>query len=420
MFTGVTSLWYSYCRTLSYYDICDIVNAAREATTMAQIDFRDVSKRYADGTEAVRNLSLDIADGEFIILLGPSGCGKTTVLRMLAGLESVTSGAILIDSKVVNHLRPKDRDIAMVFQNYALYPNMTVRRNMGFALSLAGLPKSQIEQKVREVADILGLTEHLDRRPARLSGGQRQRVAMGRAIVREPKVFLMDEPLSNLDTKLRVQMRAEIAQLQYRLGVTSVYVTHDQTEAMTLGDRVVVMRNGVVQQVGTPLDVYQHPANVFVASFIGSPAINLFRARRTGSTLQLPFATVPLKPQPVRAIGDEIDLIVGLRPQAFREFETVNSDERGRGIKFEAPIVVLEPMGTETYGYCHIEVNLEDRGTDAVAGVTDSLPAEVGRELNVRLEATTRLQVGDVVKLWFERESIYLFATDGRCLLGPA
>jgi multiple sugar transport system ATP-binding protein len=403
--------------TSSYYDI---FNATREAVTMAEIAFEDVSKRYADGTEAVRNLSLEIADGEFIILLGPSGCGKTTVLRMLAGLESVTSGAILIDGKVVNNLRPKDRDIAMVFQNYALYPNMTVRGNMAFALSLARFPKSEIERKVREVAEVLGLTEHLDRRPARLSGGQRQRVAMGRAIVREPKVFLMDEPLSNLDTKLRVQMRAEIAQLQDRLGVTSVYVTHDQTEAMTLGDRVVVMRDGVVQQVGTPLEVYQHPANVFVASFIGSPAINLFRARRAGSALQLPFAAVPLGERSVQAIGDETDLIVGLRPQVFREFKTVSSGERSRGISFEAPIVVLEPMGTETYGYCHVKVIRGDESTEAAAQETALLPVEVGRELNVRLDAATRLQVGDVAQLWFERDSIHLFATDGRCLLSPA
>src|SRR6478609_7128049 len=241
---------------------------------MAEIEFDDIGKRYADGFEAVKHLNLDVPDGELMILVGPSGCGKSTALRMVAGLEDISAGELKIGGAVVNDLEPKDRDIAMVFQNYALYPHMTVRENMGFALKLAKVPQEEIDQKVTEAAKVLDLEQHLDRKPANLSGGQRQRVAMGRAIVRDPKAFLMDEPLSNLDAKLRVQMRAEVSRLQHRLGTTTVYVTHDQTEAMTLGDRVAVMRAGVVQQVGTPEELYNSPVNLFVAGFIGSPAMN--------------------------------------------------------------------------------------------------------------------------------------------------
>src|SRR3954467_701545 len=238
---------------------------------MAQIELRDITKRYDDGFEAVKSLDLEIKDGEFMILVGPSGCGKSTALRMIAGLEDISDGQMLIDGAVVNDRAPKDRDIAMVFQNYALYPHMTVARNMGFALELKGVDKSEIDKKVREAAEVLDLTDHLDRKPPTLSGGQRQRVARGRAIVRDPKAFLMDEPLSNLDAKLRVQMRTVISRLQNRLGTTTVYVTHDQTEAMTLGDRVAVLRAGELQQVGTPKELYDNPVNLFVAGFIGSP-----------------------------------------------------------------------------------------------------------------------------------------------------
>src|ERR687887_6040 len=241
---------------------------------MAEITLDNVTKRYKDGTEAVKDMNLEIPDGEFVILVGPSGCGKSTALRMIAGLEDITEGELRIGGEVVNQKAPKDRDIAMVFQNYALYPHMTVRDNMGFALKLRGAPKEEIDRKVEEAARILDLTQHLDRKPANLSGGQRQRVAMGRAIVRNPKAFLMDEPLSNLDAKLRVQMRAEVARIQNRLGTTTVYVTHDQVEAMTLGDRVAVMRAGVLQQVGSPMQLYNEPVNLFVAGFIGSPAMN--------------------------------------------------------------------------------------------------------------------------------------------------
>src|ERR1700712_3118767 len=238
---------------------------------MANIELRDVTKRYPDGFEAVKHMNLDITDGEFMILVGPSGCGKSTALRMIAGLEDITEGEMVIGEQVVNDKAPKDRDIAMVFQNYALYPHMTVRDNMGFALKLAKVDKAEVNRRVEEAAKVLDLEQHLDRKPANLSGGQRQRVAMGRAIVRDPSVFLMDEPLSNLDATLRVQMRAEVSRIQDRTGTTTVYVTHDQTEAMTLGDRVAVMRAGVLQQVGRPQDLYARPKNLFVARFIGSP-----------------------------------------------------------------------------------------------------------------------------------------------------
>src|SRR5687768_8327377 len=245
---------------------------------MAEITLDKVGKQYPDGTVAVREVDLEIADGEFVILVGPSGCGKSTTLNMIAGLEDISDGELRIGGERVNEKAPKDRDIAMVFQSYALYPHMTVRENMGFPLKLAKVDKAEINRKVEEAAQILDLTHHLDRKPANMSGGQRQRVAMGRAIVRSPKAFLMDEPLSNLDAKLRVQMRTQISRIQKNLGTTTLYVTHDQTEAMTLGDRVVVMRAGVVQQVGSPAHLYAHPANLFVAGFIGSPAMNFLSA----------------------------------------------------------------------------------------------------------------------------------------------
>ncbi len=262
---------------------------------MSEIQFQDVTKRYGDGYEAVKHLDLDVNDGELMILVGPSGCGKSTALRMVAGLEDISEGELKIGSEVVNDKAPKDRDIAMVFQNYALYPHMTVRENMGFALKLAKTPKEEIDKKVTEAAKILDLEAHLDRKPANLSGGQRQRVAMGRAIVRNPSVFLMDEPLSNLDAKLRVQMRTEIARIQQRLKTTTIYVTHDQTEAMTLGDRIAVMRAGMLQQVGPPAELYGHPANLFVAGFIGSPSMNFLPGEIEGDSVKLPIGTLPLR-----------------------------------------------------------------------------------------------------------------------------
>src|SRR3954470_1777922 len=261
---------------------------------MAEIVLDHVTKRFPDGALAVNDVNLTIADGEFVILVGPSGCGKSTTLNMIAGLEDISDGDLRIGGKVVNNMSPKDRDIAMVFQSYALYPHMTVRENMAFALKLAKTPKAVIDQKVDEAARILDLTQHLDRKPANLSGGQRQRVAMGRCIVRDPSAFLMDEPLSNLDAKLRVQMRTEVARLQKRLATTTVYVTHDQTEAMTLGDRVAVMRAGRLQQVGAPQQLYMNPLNLFVAGFIGSPSMNFLSARLEENGLRSDFGDIPL------------------------------------------------------------------------------------------------------------------------------
>src|SRR4051795_6002076 len=299
---------------------------------MAEIQFRDVTKRYDDGFEAVKNMNLDIADGEFMILVGPSGCGKSTALRMIAGLEDISDGEMVIGGEVVNQKAPKDRDIAMVFQNYALYPHMTVRENMGFALKLANVDQAEIDRKVGEAAKILDLEQHLERKPANLSGGQRQRVAMGRAIVRAPSAFLMDEPLSNLDAKLRVQTRAEVSRIQQRLGVTTVYVTHDQTEAMTLGDRVAVMRAGQLQQVDSPKELYNHPRNIFVAGFIGSPSINFFSAHVEGGKARLPFGEIDL-PQGVKAGGE---VIAGIRPEDFED-ASITGDLPDH-LVFEAPI----------------------------------------------------------------------------------
>src|SRR5579875_2459816 len=291
---------------------------------MAEVDMDKVNKVYANGVSAVKDLSVDIADGEFMVLVGPSGCGKTTALRMVAGLEDITSGVLRIGGKEANDETPKERDIAMVFQNYALYPHMTVAENIGFALKLRKLPKDQLDAKVKEAADILGLTDWLDRKPGQLSGGQRQRVAMGRAIVRNPSVFLMDEPLSNLDAKLRVQMRAEVSTIQRTVGVATVYVTHDQVEAMTMGDPVAVLRTGDLQQCDTPQVLYDHPRNLFVAAFIGSPAMNLFEATlgENAESLRLGSQTIPLSPsvrtaRPALAAYAGKPLIVGMRPESL-------------------------------------------------------------------------------------------------------
>ena len=319
---------------------------------MARVEFDGVWKRYPDGTEAVKDLSLAIEDGEFVILVGPSGCGKSTALRMVAGLEEISEGKMVIGEKVVNNLSPKERDIAMVFQSYALYPHMSVADNMGFALKLAKVDKKEIESRVRDAADILDLTEYLERKPKALSGGQRQRVAMGRAIVRNPQAFLMDEPLSNLDAKLRVQMRAQIAELQNRLGVTTIYVTHDQVEAMTMGDRVAVLKRGELMQVDAPQHLYDNPDNLFVAGFIGSPAMNIAEAELTkdngqikvkiGST-SLPVTDGALKRYPgvPDAIGKRI--AVGMRPEHFfRPDGSVPEDH-----KFNIEVGLVEALGAE-------------------------------------------------------------------------
>src|SRR5680860_1181801 len=303
---------------------------------MAEITLDGVTKVFGDGFEAVKEMDLEIGDGEFMILVGPSGCGKSTALRMIAGLEDISSGEVRISGEVVNERAPKDRDVAMVFQNYALYPHMTVRENMGFALKLAGAEKEEIDRKVEDAAKTLDLTQHLDRRPANLSGGQRQRVAMGRAIVRDPKAFLMDEPLSNLDAKLRVQMRTEVARLQSKLETTTVYVTHDQTEAMTLGDRVAVMRAGVPTCCSAPAELYEDPLNLFVAAFIGSPSMNMMPAELKEGTLRLPFAHVDLSEElrGTTAGRDEGVVIAGIRPESFEDATLLRErgvlDQEGR------------------------------------------------------------------------------------------
>src|ERR1700751_5118754 len=383
---------------------------------MAEIEFEDVTKRYADGFEAVKHMNLDVPDGELMILVGPSGCGKSTALRMVAGLEEISGGGLKIGGQVVNDRAPKDRDIAMVFQNYALYPHMTVRENMGFALKLAKTPQQEIDQKVNEAAKILDLEQHLDRKPANLSGGQRQRVAMGRAIVRNPKVFLMDEPLSNLDAKLRVQMRTVVARIQQQLETTTIYVTHDQTEAMTLGDRIAVMRAGVLQQVGPPSELYAHPNNLFVAGFIGSPSMNFLAGEMSGDNVHLPIGDVRMPDELRNRLqsgpgGGRRGVIAGLRPEHFEDASLVA--DRSRGVTFKARIDVLESMGSEFYAYFVVEAEqvssreLEELAADA--GGADLPTAEGGTQITARLGAESRVQQGAEVELWFDSTHLQLF-----------
>jgi multiple sugar transport system ATP-binding protein len=378
---------------------------------VAEIELNDVTKRYPDGTEAVKQMSLDIADGEFMILVGPSGCGKSTALRMIAGLEDISEGELLIGGEVVNDLGPKERDIAMVFQSYALYPHMTVRENMGFALKLAHTPKEEIRQRVEEAAKILDLTEQLDRKPANLSGGQRQRVAMGRAIVRQPAAFLMDEPLSNLDAKLRVQMRAEVSRLQNRLGTTTIYVTHDQVEAMTLGDRVAVMRAGVVQQAGTPRELYDHPENLFVAGFIGSPAMNFMPATIRGDRIELPMVEANLTDSVRRRVRDG-ELIAGIRPEDFEDAALVAEDRRDRGAVFTTTIEVVEWMGSELYAHFSITkggIEAEELRELAEESGTDELGGEEADRVIARLDAASRIREGNEAELWLDLSKLHFF-----------
>jgi multiple sugar transport system ATP-binding protein len=388
---------------------------------MSEIVFEGVTKRFPDGTEAVKQMSLDIPDGEFVILVGPSGCGKSTALRMIAGLEDISEGELKIDDRVVNDLAPKDRDIAMVFQNYALYPHMTVRDNMAFPLKLADVPKEEIERKVNEAAETLDLSEFLDRRPANLSGGQRQRVAMGRAIVRDPKAYLMDEPLSNLDAKLRVQMRTEVARIQQRLGTTTVYVTHDQTEAMTLGDRVAVMRAGVLQQVGKPTELYAHPVNLFVAGFIGSPAMNFVPGTLSGSKVQTAFGELPA-PEGVQ--GGDREVIVGVRPEHLEDARVVDSEARSHGATFKAKLDLVESLGAEYYAYFHLEgTRVESEHLSEVAadaGLSEVPSAQAGdTSLVARLNEMSEINEGDEVELWLDTRRLQLFdPASGETLLG--
>lgn len=382
---------------------------------MAEIVLDHVNKSYPDGHTAVRDLNLTIADGEFLILVGPSGCGKTTTLNMIAGLEDISSGELRIAGERVNEKAPKDRDIAMVFQSYALYPHMTVRQNIAFPLTLAKMRKADIAQKVSETAKILDLTNLLDRKPSQLSGGQRQRVAMGRAIVRHPKAFLMDEPLSNLDAKLRVQTRGEIAQLQRRLGTTTVYVTHDQTEAMTLGDRVVVMYGGIAQQIGTPEELYERPANLFVAGFIGSPAMNFFPARLTAIGLTLPFGEVTLAPEVqgvIAAHPKPENVIVGVRPEHIQDAALIDAYQRIRALTFQVKVNLVESLGADKYLYFTTE-------SPAVHSVQLDELAEVEGESALhenqfvaRVPAESKVAIGQSVELAFDTARLAVFDAD--------
>jgi multiple sugar transport system ATP-binding protein len=392
---------------------------------MADIVLDGVYKTYSDGYTAVKDLNLDIADGEFMILVGPSGCGKSTALNMIAGLEDITSGELRIGGEVVNKKAPRDRDIAMVFQSYALYPHMTVRDNIAFALKLAKRPKEEIDAKVKEASDILDLGQHLERKPANLSGGQRQRVAMGRAIVRNPKAFLMDEPLSNLDAKLRVQMRAEVARIQHRLNTTTVYVTHDQTEAMTLGDRVAIMLSGELQQVASPMELYNNPQNLFVAGFIGSPGMNFLPATIDGDMAKLPMVSVKL-PQEIRERIGRVEpgkkMIAGIRPEDFEDATQVPAETRGRGTTFNTTFDLVEAMGAEFYvhfsvkadqmqGSAHMDALMEDQG-----GISES--GDEGEAVIVaRLDAESRAKTGEQTEVWLDASKMHFFDADtGRAM----
>jgi multiple sugar transport system ATP-binding protein len=379
---------------------------------MAEIVLEHVNKSYADGATAVQDLNITIADGEFLILVGPSGCGKTTTLNMIAGLEDISSGELRIDGERMNEKAPKDRDIAMVFQSYALYPHMTVRQNIAFPLTLAKMKKAEIAQKVEETAKTLDLTELLNRKPSQLSGGQRQRVAMGRAIVRHPKAFLMDEPLSNLDAKLRVQMRGEIARLQRRLGTTTVYVTHDQTEAMTLGDRVVVMHGGVAQQIGTPDELYERPANLFVAGFIGSPAMNFFPATLTPTGLTLSFGEVMLAPEVQQVIEQHKkpeNVIVGVRPEHLADAALIDGYQRIRALTFEVKVDLVESLGADKYVY------FATAGPAVHAAQLDDLEAEGEVHENqfvARVPAESKATIGQSIELALDTTKVAVFDAD--------
>ncbi|MDQ4055608.1 MAG: sn-glycerol-3-phosphate ABC transporter ATP-binding protein UgpC [Actinomycetota bacterium] len=393
---------------------------------MAKIQYDGVWKRYADGTEAVKDLDLDIDDGEFMILVGPSGCGKSTALRMAAGLEVISEGRMLIGGKVVNDLSPAERDIAMVFQSYALYPHMTVADNMAFALKMGKVPKSEIQERVKKAADLLGLTEFLHRKPKALSGGQRQRVAMGRAIVRSPQAFLMDEPLSNLDAKLRVAMRAEIAALQTRLGVTTVYVTHDQIEAMTMGDRVAVLKRGELQQVASPQELYDRPDNLFVAGFIGSPSMNLAKGRveevdgrlrlRLGTRTSLGLTDRTLERYPgIRAYAGK-QVAAGLRPEHFSRADSSTPEDRKLP---QRDVTLVELLGSEVlvhFGTSAPPILSEDLreaidDADAFAELERSAEAG-GQQFVARLEPSEAPKLGEQVDMEFKTEEMHLFDID--------
>ena len=372
---------------------------------MAEITMRNIVKKYGDGFPAVNDVSIDIADGEFMILVGPSGCGKSTLLRMIVGLEDITSGEMMIGDRLVNDLAPRDRNLAMVFQNYALYPHLTVYENIAFPLRLAGASDAEIDEKVRKASETLELDEHLDRKPGNLSGGQRQRVAMGRAIVRDADAFLFDEPLSNLDAKLRGQMRTEIARLQKRLGITTVYVTHDQTEAMTLGTRVAVLKRGILQQLATPRELYENPGNLFVAGFIGSPPMNFLPATVEGNSAKLPFGSVELPPDRAERAQGRGLLLAGIRPEYF---DDASAREGSSGSTFRATVDVVEWLGNETYAYIPYDAPPE------VAAQLQQLERDLdGEALHTQLVAalsgSSRIKEGEEAQIWVDASKIHLF-----------
>jgi multiple sugar transport system ATP-binding protein len=401
---------------------------------LASVTFDRVSKVYDNGFKAVDSLDLEIRDGEFMVLVGPSGCGKTTALRMLAGLEDISEGELVIDDRVVNEVAPQKRDIAMVFQNYALYPHLSVYDNMAYGLKIQKLGKAEIRTRVNEIAKVIGLEELLDRKPKALSGGQRQRVAMGRAIVRRPKVFLMDEPLSNLDAKLRVQMRSEVARIQHELQATTVYVTHDQVEAMTMGDRVAIMRRGVLQQVDSPLRLYNAPANLFVASFIGSPAMNLFEAdleRRNGYTVaQIGDQFLRLQPEAL-AEPDQLEgylgkpVALGIRPEHLEDaaVQTGAPSER----RLRATVRTIEALGSELIA--HLELNgrplLNDEVKEVAADLDDTMLAELEAEANDaklplvgRFDVASRAKSDQSIEVVVDTRRIHYFDTDTGLAIG--
>jgi len=391
------------------------------------VSFEHVGKTFPDGTRAVNELTLDVADGEFVVLVGPSGCGKTTALRMVAGLEEITDGLIRIGDRIVNYLEPQERDIAMVFQNYALYPQMNVFDNIGFGLKVRKLPKQDRRRRVEEIARVLGLQDLLKRKPGQLSGGQRQRVAMGRAIVREPRAFLMDEPLSNLDAKLRVQMRAEIARIQHELGVTTIYVTHDQVEAMTMGDKVAVMRRGELQQVDGPQVLYDQPANLFVASFIGSPSMNLLEAdieRANGGvafrigdqTLNVPQEVLGRRPSLADYAGGRIAL--GIRPEQLED-AAFSAD----GARLRGKVLLTEALGSELVAHVEIAATPVTRAEVFEGIVVEAEEAEVVADLLTdatgqkttlvcRFDATSRARPDDVVEVAVDTRKLHFFDLD--------
>ena len=383
---------------------------------MATVVLDKVNKQYANGFHAVHDLDLDIKDSEFLVLVGPSGCGKSTALRMVAGLEDISSGTLMIGDRVVNDVHPKDRDIAFVFQNYALYPHMTVRDNIGFALKLRRTPRHEIETRVEEAARLLELTSYLDRKPGQLSGGQRQRVAMGRAIVRRPQVFLMDEPLSNLDAKLRVQMRAEISRLQHNLGVTTIYVTHDQTEAMTMGDRVAVLSDGRLQQIDTPQNLYDNPDNLFVATFIGSPQMNLLLGRvdtadagvslTLGST-RLDVPSGRLHASPALRDYNGRDVIVGIRPEILEDVAVEPADETRR---LPVRVLLREGLGSEVV--VHAQVDARAPAVETPQGENTLLTEGEGTGIIARLDPRTRVALDEPAVFSVELERLHFFDPD--------